>query len=297
MMRKITYLFGMLLMTGVVSAQTELLGQTGFDGLEDVVSDCSGGENYTGSVEGRDKAVTGDGLWFRCGGKLTAGNDGAETPNYYAVALDGGSTPLRQLVEGLIPTNVYKVSLKVSKTATNTTRPVTVIFKPFDDTNAASLAGWSEIAPVENVTVNAASVIIGNAAFNSDGFTVFEFYFTTPQANVILQIASAKESGAGSGKDTFIDDVSMKYEAVASTEGLNEFNFSFYPNPMKDELNLNATETMSTIALYNVVGQKVFGSSIHSKNAQVDISSLDKGVYVMKLAIGENSGTYKIVKE
>lgn len=296
-MRKITFFMAMLLMTGLVSAQPELLGEFGFDGLTDVVSDCNGGENYTGSVSGRDNAVTDGKQWFRCGTKMSVSNDGEDTPNYYAVALDGGSTPLRQLVEGLTPTSIYKVSLKVSKTATNTTRPVTLTFKPFDDTNASNLSGWSEVSADANVTVNNASVNIGAAAFNSAGFTTFDFLFTAPQTNMILQIASAKEGTAGSGKDTFIDDVSMKFESTAGLEDLGQFNFSYYPNPSKYFIGLSAVSKIENVEVFGLLGKKVLSEKFNSNNGTVDVSNLAKGMYIMNVTIDGIKGSYKIVVE
>ena len=300
-MMKKQLLILLLMVSAIVTAQTNLLGQSDFDSVV-ISNDCNGGVNYDGTCnngcpEVRQNAVTGGSIWFRCGSKLDVTDDGAGTPNYYLRWLDGGSTPLRQLVEGLDTNGVYKVSIKVNKTATNTTRPVTLLFKPFDNTNASNLTGWSAIASNPNVTVNDGSVTIQPAAFSSGSFTTFEFYFTPTQANVILQIASSKEGAAGSGKDTYADGITMELDHTAGIEDLKQFNFSYYPNPTKGKLHLSALENIEDVELVNLLGQNVLSEKLNSRNSTLDISHLTKGIYIMKLSINGAVGAYKIIKE
>lgn len=298
-MMKKQLLILLLMVSAIVTAQTNLLGQSGFDGLEGVVSDCNGGVNYDGSCnngcpEVRQNPVTDGSVWFRCGSKADVTN---LSGNDVARFLDGGNTGIRQLVEGLNTNGVYKISIKVSKTATNTTRPVTLTMKPFNNTNGDNLIGWSEIISNPEVTVNAGSIIINPAAYNSTGFTTFEFYFTAAQANVVLQIASTKEGAAGSGKDTYADDITMVLDHTAGIEDLKQFNFSYYPNPTKGKLHLSALENIEDVELVNLLGQNVLSEKLNSRNSTLDISHLTKGVYIMKLSINGAVGAYKIIKE
>jgi hypothetical protein len=291
----------LFMVSAIASAQTNLLGQSGFDSVT-IPNDCNGGVNYDGSCnngcpEVRQNAVPGGSTWFRCGNKLDVVDDGSASANYYLRLLDGGSTPARQLVEDLDVSGVYKVSIKVNKTATNTLRPITLLFKQFDNTNADNVSGWSEVTSNPNVTVTDATVTILPEAFSSGSFTTFEFYFTPTQADVILQIASAKEGGAGSGKDTYIDDVTMVLDPTAGVEDLKQFNLSYYPNPAKGELYVSALENIQGVELVNLLGQNVLSKKMNSKKATLDISHLKNGIYIMKLSINGAVGTYKIIKE
>ena len=70
--------------------------------------------------------------------------------------------------------------------------------------------------------------------------------------------------------------------------------FTIYPNPTNGLLTINGTSAISEITVYNNLGQLLFTS--FEKN-QIDISTLSKGIYVVKIK-GENGQfeTKKILK-
>ena len=82
----------------------------------------------------------------------------------------------------------------------------------------------------------------------------------------------------------------------------NEFNrISIYPNPVKDELNINFSNynsTLSTeIVIYNIQGEIVASVNRRTENIQkINTSKLANGMYILKLnaANGEQS-THKLV--
>lgn len=70
-------------------------------------------------------------------------------------------------------------------------------------------------------------------------------------------------------------------------------NISFFPNPVKDILNISLAENKETeIMLYDISGKLILTKTINS-TATIDLNSLKSGVYVIQI----ESGTYKIVKE
>ncbi len=78
-------------------------------------------------------------------------------------------------------------------------------------------------------------------------------------------------------------------------------NLSVYPNPAKEELfihinNLKNNAT-SYLELYNIAGQKVLDQSILQNNTKVDLSTLSKGLYLLKTNVEGTISTVKIVKE
>jgi hypothetical protein len=200
------------------NAQTNLLGQSGFTGLTEIKGDCNGGVNYDGTCdvgcpESRQNPVSGGSIWFRCGGLADVYNDAG---NDVCRLKDGGSTPLRQLLEGLEVNSVYTITIKAKKAIASSNRKITLVMKPFDNTDGANLAGWSMAETNLNINVYEATKLatIEGAAYNDTGFTTFKFYYTPTQSNVILQIGSAKQGAKGSGIDTYIDDVTMSAEAT-----------------------------------------------------------------------------------
>jgi hypothetical protein len=82
--------------------------------------------------------------------------------------------------------------------------------------------------------------------------------------------------------------------------GVNEIIFAslqYYPNPAAGILNIENTNGIDTVSIANALGQKVFSKAINRNNAQIDISSLSKGVYFVTLTSGNASKTIKIVKD
>ncbi len=73
--------------------------------------------------------------------------------------------------------------------------------------------------------------------------------------------------------------------------------FSYWPNPMSNVLNIRAGKTVESIAAFNMTGQQVLtvGNMTHD---QLDVSSLLAGVYVIHVTLqGGEVLTFKAIKE
>ena len=89
---------------------------------------------------------------------------------------------------------------------------------------------------------------------------------------------------------------SFKVSAYDSTLGLDSFdsvNFSYYPNPVTDVLNLSFNQEISDIKVMNLLGQEVMTESLNSNQGKIDMSGLSKGTYLVKVATANQSKTIK----
>ncbi len=86
-------------------------------------------------------------------------------------------------------------------------------------------------------------------------------------------------------------------DALLSTEENTIDGFSFYPNPVKDVLNINANQMIDQITLYNITGQKVLDQKISLTNTQLSVGDLPSGMYLMTVVSGTTTSTYKVMKE
>lgn len=94
-----------------------------------------------------------------------------------------------------------------------------------------------------------------------------------------------------------IDDISLTYQAPASTADFNKKQLSYYPNPVNDILNLQYPEALKSIQIYNVLGQEVLSKKVNSNEAHIDMSSLKGGIYIVKTtSVTGASKTIKITK-
>jgi hypothetical protein len=81
-----------------------------------------------------------------------------------------------------------------------------------------------------------------------------------------------------------------------STDGVEEVvaqNVSVYPNPTKDVLTVEA-ENISSVVVYNSLGQKVFAQTFDGNEAKIDMSSFDAGIYMVRVNTNGNEVTRKV---
>jgi alpha-tubulin suppressor-like RCC1 family protein len=84
--------------------------------------------------------------------------------------------------------------------------------------------------------------------------------------------------------------------SLATTDFLDATNtISIYPNPAKEILNVNSTNPIVAIVVYNSFGQEV--KSMIGNQSQIDLSTIPKGIYVVKIITNDNQKTVKIIKE
>ena len=87
------------------------------------------------------------------------------------------------------------------------------------------------------------------------------------------------------------------YDPTASVDQLEKFNFSYAPNPTKDFIELSAANPIQGVKIYNLLGQEVLQNAYNLRKAQLDVSALNEGVYILKVVINDKIGTYKFMKE
>lgn len=73
--------------------------------------------------------------------------------------------------------------------------------------------------------------------------------------------------------------------------------FNFYPNPVKNTLNLSYSSAMTSVSVLNMIGQTISEKSINAKEAQIEMSNLAKGTYLVEVKSADSSKTIKVIKE
>ena len=104
---------------------------------------------------------------------------------------------------------------------------------------------------------------------------------------------------ADESSDTFdIDDVKFGSYAVLSSRNFEKLkDVSLYPNPSKDFININSFDKVDGYSIYDLTGQVVKNSNPNSNNFRIDVTSLSKGVYLVKLNSGGKTSSVKLIKE
>ncbi|MDN3725133.1 T9SS type A sorting domain-containing protein [Aequorivita sp. SDUM287046] len=94
----------------------------------------------------------------------------------------------------------------------------------------------------------------------------------------------------------------MKYTIDLSTLGLEEINtleesIIFYPNPVNHSIHLKSKYLLETIGVYNMNGQKLLFKNINAFQTDIDLSFLNKGVFILQVEDTKGNQTIKIIKE
>jgi hypothetical protein len=87
------------------------------------------------------------------------------------------------------------------------------------------------------------------------------------------------------------------YDASLANDTFNNNSFSFYPNPIKDILNLSYSKNITNVAVYNLLGQQVIVKTVNENQSQIDMSNLSDGTYMVKITADNQVKTIKVMKQ
>lgn len=77
-----------------------------------------------------------------------------------------------------------------------------------------------------------------------------------------------------------------------------ELKASIYPNPATNELNIQLDNgTIKSVEIYNMHGQKLLTSNHINKSVQLDVNSLSKGVYMVRILSDKGMMVERFIKE
>ena len=82
-----------------------------------------------------------------------------------------------------------------------------------------------------------------------------------------------------------------------SNEEFSASDFSIFPNPVTNELNITSFTTLDNLIIYDISGRTVFQKTLKEElNITVDLSILNSGVYLLKINKGESYIIKRIIK-
>jgi len=83
---------------------------------------------------------------------------------------------------------------------------------------------------------------------------------------------------------------------LLGVDELKSNTFSAFPNPITNDLYLQAKQEMAAVSIHNVLGQEVYSAKIEALNFRVDMSSFARGTYFVTVISENNQETIKVVK-
>lgn len=96
--------------------------------------------------------------------------------------------------------------------------------------------------------------------------------------------------------DLAIDDIkvaNMDPDGTMEVELIN--GLSYFPNPVKDHLAIQAKEPMEVVRIYDMLGQNVLTQYVRAATTLLDVSSLKNGAYTVKVTAGSKHSSFKVI--
>ena len=94
----------------------------------------------------------------------------------------------------------------------------------------------------------------------------------------------------------FIDNIIYGFPIIAAVDDFSPANFSVYPNPVEDALNIKSKSSIDIIMVYDVLGKLILSSHPSTISPTIDMSAFIPGAYFVNVTIGNASKTVKIIK-
>ena len=112
----------------------------------------------------------------------------------------------------------------------------------------------------------------------------------------IYQIAIECENSQG--YSTLIDNLTISNDILKVNDVANSSKLSikYYPNPVKNTLNYIGREKINELSIYDAAGRKVQSQKVNSEQGSVDVSGLNKGMYIVSGKTDGVTETFKIIK-
>lgn len=161
-------------------------------------------------------------------------------------------------------------------------------------------------------TTGAVSLVIDDMAYVASGFINDTVYRYSPIDNSWESIESPNVYfyfsfgftlgnfgyiGLGSINDPTTeasDEIWRLDPELLSVADINPDLLSLYPNPVSDVLFIQSTTPIQKVTVYTLLGQSVMTSTV--KNNQLNVSSLSKGIYLVKLTNDGGVFTQQLIK-
>lgn len=86
-------------------------------------------------------------------------------------------------------------------------------------------------------------------------------------------------------------------EILLSNQSLDLTQLKIYPNPIENEVNVTYSESIDKIEIYSILGQLIQSVKPNTDQTSLEVSNLSSGTYLLKVFVGEQTQTVKVVKK
>lgn len=102
-------------------------------------------------------------------------------------------------------------------------------------------------------------------------------------------------NGGGASEGTF--DITLSDASLSLTSLEDDKGFTYFPNPVKNELTLKAQNTIQNVSVFNMLGQEVLRATPNTLQSNLDMNGLSQGAYFVQVTINNVTETVRILKQ
>jgi endonuclease I len=101
-------------------------------------------------------------------------------------------------------------------------------------------------------------------------------------------------------RNPFIDDESYVFTIWGNLLSTNQFetiSYKMFPNPVKDDFVYFSSTQDLDIIIYDVLGKQVLIENIDNSKNYIDVTNLNKGIYIVRINSIQGTTTKKLIKQ
>lgn len=182
-------------------------------------------------------------------------------------------------------TSVYTVSGTNSLTGCASTSTVTQFVNALP---GLTVTGTPSICSGSSATLNAT----GTDTYSWSTGASVSSVVVTPTTTAIYSVTGTSSLTSCSKTNT------IEVQVVICT-GIQEENrtdsYSIYPNPTASSIHLRSP-SKTHVKLYNALGQLLLTTTTEDETTEVDLSSFEDGIYILRIEFGSLSSSMKVIK-
>lgn len=142
----------------------------------------------------------------------------------------------------------------------------------------------------------------GNTALNASSWTAYEFEADATTLSSMASFSFNFVTGAVATHEgvILIDNVVVSLlDSSGNTLDFRKIDtpkFVSYPNPLRDVLYIKGSSKVDNVSIFDLMGRNVLKASPNKSDFNLDVSNLNKGVYMVDLKSAGKTTTIKVVK-
>ncbi|MEE9440208.1 MAG: M43 family zinc metalloprotease [Saprospiraceae bacterium] len=172
----------------------------------------------------------------------------------------------------------------------------------YDGNSWNTVATYARGTNFDNNTFYVATVTVNSSNYNFPTNAKFRFQCDASANADRVYIDAVTITGIGSGSRVAegptqtITPVRSMVEAKLANE-LGDQDFVAFPNPVTNELTIVSEDVINTIKLYSITGSLMMDKTIRSTETNIDVRTLQPGIYMISVETNDEVMTQKFVKQ